>query len=158
VTALYVCFLFGYTELAAAIPDAGGPFAFVGRAFGPRVARLAAAATLMEFAFAPPAIARAIGSYVHFRVPSLPVDAVAVGAFVLFGAINARGVTVALAFELVVTALATFELALYFALTGPHVSMGNLLTTPLLPRRVAGGVGGRSVSPSGSTWGWRGWR
>lgn len=133
VTALYVCFLFGYTELAAAIPDAGGPFAFVGRAFGPRVARLAAAATLMEFAFAPPAIARAIGSYVHFRVPSLPVDAVAVGAFVLFGAINARGVTVALAFELVVTALATFELALYFALTGPHVSMGNLLTTPLLP-------------------------
>lgn len=133
VTALYVSFLFGYTELAAAIPDAGGPFAFVGRAFGPRAARLAAAATLMEFAFAPPAIARAIGSYVHFRVPGLPVDAVAVGAFVLFGAVNARGVTVALAFEMVVTALATFELALYFALTGPHVSMGNLLTTPLLP-------------------------
>jgi len=133
VTLLYLCFLFGYTELATAIPDAGGPFAYVLRAFGPRPARLAAAATLLEFVFAPPAIARAIGSYVHYRVPALPVGAVAFGAFVLFGAINARGVTLAVAFELVVTALATFELGLFFVLTAPHIEVARIVTTPRLP-------------------------
>ena len=138
VTALYVCFIFSYTELSTAIPHAGGPFAFAQRAFGPWGAYLAGAATLMEFLFAPPAIARAIGSYVHFRVPSLPVDAVAVGAFVVFGAVNALGVSVAATFELIVTVLATFELALFFFLTAPHIEASRLLAHPLLPHGVGG--------------------
>ncbi len=133
VTVLYACFIFPYTELSTAIPHSGGPFAFAQRAFGPWGAYLAGAATLLEFLFAPPAIARAIGSYVHFRVPALPVDLVAVLAFVVFGLVNAVGVSVAATFELVVTVLATFELGLFFALTGPHVSSARLFAHPLLP-------------------------
>jgi ethanolamine permease len=138
VTVLYVCFIFSYTELSTAIPHAGGPFAFAQRAFGPWGAYLAGAATLLEFLFAPPAIARAIGSYVHFRVPALPVDAVAVGAFAVFGLVNALGVSIAAAFELVVTVLATFELGLFFFLTAPHVEAARLFARPLLPHGVAG--------------------
>lgn len=138
VTLLYVCFIFSYTELSTAIPHAGGPFAFAQRAFGPWGAYLAGAFTLLEFLFAPPAIARAIGSYVHFRVPALPVDAVAVGAFVVFGTVNALGVSIAATFELVVTVLATFELALFFGLTAPHVQASQLLARPLLPHGWAG--------------------
>ncbi|MDB4929665.1 MAG: ethanolamine transporter [Myxococcaceae bacterium] len=138
VTVLYVCFIFSYTELSTAIPHAGGPFAFAQRAFGPWGAYLAGAATLLEFLFAPPAIARAIGSYVHFRVPALPVDAVAVGAFVVFGVVNAVGVSIAATFELVVTVLATFELGLFFFLTAPHVEAARLFARPLLPHGVAG--------------------
>lgn len=138
VTALYVCFIFPYTELSTAIPHAGGPFAFAQRAFGPWGASLAGAATLLEFAFAPPAIARAIGSYVHFRAPALPVDGVAVGAFAAVGVVNALGVSLAATFELVVTALATFELALFFALTAPHVEAARLLARPLLPHGLGG--------------------
>ncbi len=138
VTLLYVCFIFSYTELSTAIPHSGGPFAFADRAFGPRGRYLAGAFTLMEFLFAPPAIARAIGSYVHFRAPALSVDAVAVGAFVLFGAINALGVSIAVTFELVVTALATLELGLYFALTAPHVQATLLFPPTLLPHGVSG--------------------
>lgn len=138
VTALYVCFIFSYTELSTAIPHSGGPFAFAQRAFGPWGAYLAGASTLLEFLFAPPAIARAIGSYVHFRLPSLPVNAVAVGAFVVFGLLNAAGVSIAAAFELLVTVLATFELGLFFALTGPHVSRAQLFAAPLLPEGWGG--------------------
>lgn len=138
VTALYVCFIFSYTELSTAIPHAGGPFAFARRAFGPWGAWFAAVSTLLEFLFAPPAIARAIGSYVHFRVPSAGVNAVAVGAFVVFGAINALGVSIAATFELLVTALATFELALFFALTGPHVSLARITAAPLFPEGATG--------------------
>lgn len=138
VTALYVCFIFPYTELSTAIPHSGGPFAFAQRAFGPWGAYVAGASTLLEFLFAPPAIARAIGSYVHFRAPSLSVDAVAVASFAVFGALNAAGVSVAATFELLVTALATFELALFFFLTGPHVRASQLLATPWFPEGARG--------------------
>ncbi len=138
ITVLYVCFIFPYTELSAAIPHAGGPFAYARRAFGPWGAYLAGAATLLEFLFAPPAIARAIGSYVHLRAPSLPVNAVAVGAFVVFGIVNAVGVSLAATIELVVTVLATFELVLFCGLTAPHVEASRLLATPWFPQGVTG--------------------
>ena len=139
VTALYVCFIFSYTELSTAIPHAGGPFAFAQRAFGPWGAYLAGASTLLEFLFAPPAIARAIGSYVHFRVPGASVNVIAVGAFVVFGLVNALGVSIAATFELVVTVLATFELGLFFALTAPHVELARITAAPMFPEG-AGGV------------------
>ncbi len=138
VTVLYVCFIFSYTELSAAIPQSGGPSAFAKRAFGPWGAYFAGASTLLEFFFAPPAIAKAVGAYVHFRVPWLAVNHVAVGAFVVFGLINAWGVSIAATFELVVTALATFELGLFFFLTAPHVSVDRLLAAPMLPHGVRG--------------------
>lgn len=133
VTVLYLCFIFSYTELSSAIPSSGGPFAFAARALGPRAAAIAAAATLVEFVFAPPAIARAIGSYVHFRVPTLPINAVALGAFAVFGLVNVLGVSIAATFELIVTALAAFELGLFFVLTAPHIESARVLTEPLLP-------------------------
>ena len=138
VTVLYVCFIFSYTELAAAIPHSGGPSAFAKRAFGTWGAYVAGAATLIEFLFAPPAIARAVGAYVNFRAPSLSVNLVSVGAFVVFGAINAMGMSLAATLELVITLLATFELGLFFVLTAPHVQSATLLSQPLLP----GGIGG----------------
>ena len=62
VALMYTCFIFSFTELTTAIPQAGGPFAYSKTAFGPTGGYLAGAATLIEFVFAPPAIALAIGS------------------------------------------------------------------------------------------------
>lgn len=138
VTAMYVAFIFSYTELSTAIPSAGGPFAYARRALGPFGGYVAGFATLLEFVFAPPAIALAIGSYVNFRVPGLPVLAVAVGAFIVFGAINILGVGIAATFELVVTVVAVAELLVFFGLTAPHVQVANLVTDPMLPHGWGG--------------------
>lgn len=138
VTLMYVCFIFSYTELSTAIPHAGGPFAYARRALGPFGGFVAGFATLLEFVFAPPAIALAIGSYVNFRLPELPVVGVAVAAFLVFGAINIAGVAIAATFELVVTAVAVFELLLYFGLTAPHVQVANIVTDPMLPHGWGG--------------------
>ena len=59
VAAMYVAFIFSFTELTTAIPQAGGPFAYANRAFGPLGGAIAGFATLVEFVFAPPAIALA---------------------------------------------------------------------------------------------------
>lgn len=137
-TVMYICFVFSFTELSTAIPHSGGPYAYARRALGPGWGLVAGAATLLEFVFAPPAIALAIGSYIHFRMPSLGVIPIAVGAYVVFGALNCWGVEMAARFELFVTALAVFELVMFFGITGPHVEARHILTTPLLPFGGAG--------------------
>jgi ethanolamine permease len=137
VTVMYVCFIFPYTELSTAIPNSGGPYAYARRALGPTGGFVAGFGTLVEFVFAPPAIALAVGDYLNYRF-GLPKLSGAVGAFLVFGAINVLGVGIAATFELVVTALATFELLLYVGLTAPHVDLSNLLTEPLIKDGAAG--------------------
>jgi ethanolamine permease len=133
VTVMYVAFIFSYTELSTAIPHSGGPFAYALKALGPFGGFVAGFGTLVEFVFAPPAIALAIGAYVHFRVPDLPKLTVAVAAFAVFGLLNVLGVQLAATFELIVTALAAMELGIFFFLTTPHVETARIVTTPLLP-------------------------
>src|ERR1051325_10118160 len=105
VALMYTTFIFSFTELTTSIPHAGGPFEYSRRAFGPLGGFLAGYATLIEFVFAPPAIALAIGAYLNVQFPALHPKASAVGAYLVFMALNIVGVRIAATFELVVTLL-----------------------------------------------------
>ena len=91
IAAMYTTFIFSFTELTTAIPHAGGPFAYSKRAFGPTGGYLAGAATLVEFVFAPPAIALAIGAYLNVQFPSLDPKLAALGAYLVFMTLNIVG-------------------------------------------------------------------
>ena len=67
---LYITFTFSYTELACAIPRAGGVFDYASRAMGRDIGFIAGMAQIIEFVFAPPAIAAAIGAYFHIFFPN----------------------------------------------------------------------------------------
>src|SRR6266478_5730300 len=125
-TILYVTFIFSYTELSCAIPRAGGAFDFGLRAFGPSGGLLLGVAQLVEFLFAPPAIAAAIGAYFNLFFPAAPPAAIAIVAYVAFTALNIWGVKQAAAFELFVTIAAVGELLLFIAVTAPHFQFANL--------------------------------
>ena len=84
ITILYITFIISFTELTTSIPNAGGPFAYAYKAFGATGGLVAGYATLIEFVFAPPAIAFALGSYVHFLHSSIPVMYTAVGCYIVF--------------------------------------------------------------------------
>ncbi|HEX8326788.1 MAG TPA: ethanolamine permease [Hymenobacter sp.] len=131
VTVLYVTFIFSFTELTTAIPQAGGPFAYAHRAFGPIGGFVAGYATLVEFLFAPPAIAFALGSYVHFLYPGVPVLYTALGCYVAFTLINLLGIKESATFSLVVTVLAVAELLLFMGLVAPHFQVSNFLAHPV---------------------------
>ena len=122
---MYTTFIFSYTELTTAIPHAGGPFAYSYRAFGPAGGYVAGFATLVEFVFAPPAIALAIGAYLNVQVPSLSARGAAVGAYVVFMALNMAGVTIAATFELVVTVLAIVELLVFMGVVSGGFAWSN---------------------------------
>lgn len=116
---MYATFIFSFTELTTAIPQAGGPFAYAQLAFGPVVGLIGGYATLLEFVFAPPAIALAIGSYLNVQFPTLDPRNAAIGAYGVFMALNIAGVTIAATFELLVTVLAVVELLVFMAVVAP---------------------------------------
>ena len=127
VAAMYTTFIFSFTELTTSIPHAGGPFAYARRAFGPTGGYLAGAATLVEFVFAPPAIALAIGAYLHVQFPGLELKHAAMGAYLVFMALNIVGVQIAATFELVVTLLAIFELLVFMGVVSPGFAWSNFM-------------------------------
>ncbi|MEP7107722.1 MAG: ethanolamine permease [Ferruginibacter sp.] len=123
---LYVTFTFSYTELACAIPKAGGVFDYATRAMGKDIGFIAGMAQIIEFVFAPPAIAAAIGAYFHIFFPQFSVTTIAITAYILFTALNIYGVKAAATFELIITGFAVFELLLFSGITLPHFHWNNL--------------------------------
>jgi ethanolamine permease len=123
---LYITFTFSYCELASAIPKAGGAFDYASRAFGNDLGFIAGMAQNIEFIFAPPAIAFAIGAYFNLFFPQVPILTIAISAYVIFTALNMYGVRAAALFELVITILAVGELLLFSGVTLPHIEWNNL--------------------------------
>jgi len=123
---LYVTFTFSYTELACAIPKAGGGFYYSNRALGKDWGFIAGMAQNVEFIFAPPAIAFAIGAYFNLFFPQIPILAIAIFSYVVFTALNIYGVKAAAMFELLITIFAVGELLLFAGVSLPHFELKNL--------------------------------
>jgi ethanolamine permease len=127
IAVMYTTFIFSFTELSTSIPHAGGPFAYARRAYGPKMAFLAGYATLVEFVFAPPAIAMAIGAYLNVQFPGVDPKTFAIGAYVIFVALNIIGVHIAATFELFVTILAIIELLVFMGVVSPGFTISNFV-------------------------------
>jgi ethanolamine permease len=127
---LYSCFSFSYAELACAIPKAGGAYDYAEKAFHKDIGFITGLAQIIEFVFAPPAIAIAIGAYLHLAFPQVPVLGAAIAVYLIFTALNIYGVKAAANVELVVTILAVGELLLFSCLTLPHFSAAKFSENP----------------------------
>jgi ethanolamine permease len=126
ITVFYTTFIFSYSELSTSIPHAGGPSAYARRAMGPFMGFMTGLACLLEFVFAPPAIAVSTGAYIHFLIPSINAVYATVGMFIIFILINLIGVKGAAIIELVATIMALLGLAIYYAAGLPHVDTANI--------------------------------
>jgi len=131
ITLMYVTFIFSYTELTTAIPHAGGAFAYAYRAMGPFGGLIAGYATLVDFLFATPAIAAALGAYLNFLWPAIPALYSALFFNVVFIAINWLGVKESAVFSVFITVLAVAELLLFMGLVAPHFKMTNFMSHPM---------------------------
>ncbi len=127
ITLLYVSFIFSFTELTTSIPHAGGPFAYSHRAFGAIGGLIAGYATLVEFLLATPAIAFALGSYIHFLYPGLPVLWTAIAFYLALTGMNMLGIKESALFSLIITILAVLELLVYMGIVAPAFKSANFL-------------------------------
>lgn len=128
---MYITFSLSYSELACAIPKAGGAFDYAAKAFGKDIGFVAGMAQWIEFVFAPPAIAWGIGSYFHLLFPTVDAFTFGLVAYFIFTAINILGVKISATFELIITIIAVVELTIFAALTLPAFEFKNLTTNPL---------------------------
>lgn len=128
---MYFTFTFSYTEMACAIPRAGGAFEYANRGLGKHLGFIAGIAQNIEFVFAPPAIAAAIGAYLNLLYPSVDLMLFAIGAYFIFTIINILGVKLAASFELVITILAVIELLIFAGVTLPEFQFSNLQSNPM---------------------------
>ncbi len=126
VIAMYITFTFSYTELACAIPKAGGAFDYAGRALGKDIGFLTGMAQNIEFIFAPPAIAFGIGAYFQIFFPHVFVTAIAISAYLIFFLLNVSGIQLAATFELVITSIAVVAVLIFCLNTSTHVEWKNL--------------------------------
>jgi ethanolamine permease len=124
---LAITFTFSYTELACAIPKAGGVFDYATRALGKDMGFIAGMAQNVEFIFAPPAIAFAIGAYLNLFFPEIPVLGIAIVAYFIFTSLNIFGIQLAAMFELVITIIAVCGLILFAGITLPEFKAENLM-------------------------------
>jgi ethanolamine permease len=131
ITLMYITFIFSYTELTTSIPHAGGAFAYAYRALGPFGGLVAGYATLIDFLFATPAIAFALGAYLHFLYAPIPVLYSALFFNVVFIGINILGIKESAVFSVFVTILAVAELLLFMGVVSPHFKMSNFLSHPM---------------------------
>lgn len=134
---LYVTFTFSYAELASAIPKAGGGFDYSRRAFGDTWGFITGMAQNIEFIFAPPAIAFAIGAYFNLFFPDIPILVIAIISYIIFTALNIRGVKISALFELGITLFAVGELLLFAGITLPHFS-SEAFFNHSLPNGISG--------------------
>ena len=137
IIAMYVCFTFCYTEMACAIPKAGGAFDYADRALGKKWGFIAGMAQNIEFVFAPPAIAFAIAAYLNIFIPGEHTLTIAIATYLVFTGVNIIGVRFAATFELLITVIAVGELLLFTGLTLPHVELSNLAVNAL-PHGISG--------------------
>jgi len=128
---LYVTFTFSYSELSCAIPKAGGVFDYADRALGKDIGFIAGMAQNIEFIFAPPAIAFAIGAYFNLIFPQFDILWIAITMYLIFTLLNMYGVKAAATFELIITILAVAELLIFAGVTLPHFQAENLTRNAL---------------------------
>jgi ethanolamine permease len=105
------------------MPKAGGAFIYAQRAFGPGIGFLAGLAQWIEFTFAPPAIAAAIGAYFSLFFENIPPTIIAIIAYFIFTALNIWGVKMSAIFELLITVFAVVEILIFASVTLPHFSL-----------------------------------
>ena len=134
---MYTTFTFSYAELACSMPKAGGAFIYAHKALGPRWGFLGGMAQNIEFIFAPPAIAFAIGAYLDNIFPGHHALTFAVISYFIFTFINILGVKLAATFELIVTVIAVGGLLLFSSLTLPHFEW-NHFSQNALPNGFSG--------------------
>lgn len=123
VAIMYIAFVLNYAELTCAMPRAGGAFIYAERAFGSGVGFLAGLAQWIEFTFAPPAIAAAIGAYFSLFFESIPPTIMAIIAYFIFTSLNIWGVKMSAIFELAITIFAVVEILIFASVTLPHFSL-----------------------------------
>lgn len=111
---MYVCMVYSIAELSTALPHAGGFYSFTRNALGPLGGFICGVTDTIEYVVTPAVVVVGVGGYLNALVPSIPVWVWWLVSYIIFVAINIRGVELTLKVGLVITILATAVLVFFY--------------------------------------------
>ncbi|HWI46662.1 MAG TPA: amino acid permease, partial [Rummeliibacillus sp.] len=139
---MYLCMCLGISELATALPFAGGPYSFARRAMGPYVGFLTGIGVVLQYFIAAPVIAIGIGAYISFLFPSITTVAAAAMMYLFFMIIHIIGIKEYATLEMVFVMVALGLLVLMYFVGLPQINIDNLLNTANSTALIPGGIAG----------------
>ncbi len=132
---MYTAMVFALAELSAAIPTAGGGYAFARRAMGPWGGYLTGTAILIEYTLAPAVVATFIGGYMDTLI-GFGGPIVYLLCYVVFVGIHLYGVGEALKVMFAITVVAIVAIAAFVIGMIPQFEVANLFNID--PTNAAG--------------------
>jgi ethanolamine permease len=148
VTVMYLALCCSVAEMSAALPHAGGAYAFARAAMGPWGGYLAGISQTVAFVLLPAAIVVGIGGYLGaiFETPDSFAPVWWLAVYVVFVALNAWSAGTAFRVAVILTSIALAVLAIFVIGAIPHFSWDMALAVPADPgggsRSLSGGLGG----------------
>jgi ethanolamine permease len=132
---MYTAMVFALAELSAAIPTAGGGYAFARRAMGPWGGYLTGTAILIEYTLAPAVVATFIGGYMDTLI-GFGGPIVYLLCYLVFVGIHLYGVGEALKVMFAITVVAVVAIAAFVIGMIPQFEVANLFNID--PTNAAG--------------------
>ncbi len=132
---MYTAMVFALAELSAAIPTAGGGYAFARRAMGPWGGFLTGTAILIEYTLAPAVVATFIGGYMETLI-GFGGPIVYLLCYLIFVGIHLYGVGEALKVMFAITVVAIVAIAAFVIGMIPQFEVANLFNID--PTNAAG--------------------
>jgi ethanolamine permease len=132
---MYTAMVFALAELSAAIPTAGGGYAFARRAMGPWGGFLTGTAILIEYTLAPAVVATFIGGYMDTLI-GFGGPIVYLLCYLVFVGIHLYGVGEALKVMFAITVIAVVAIAAFVIGMIPQFEVANLFN--ITPNNAAG--------------------
>src|ERR671913_2315046 len=122
---MYTAMVFALAELSAALPTAGGGYAFARRALGPLGGFMTGTAILIEYTLAPAVVATFIGGYMDTLI-GFGGPFVYLLCYLVFVGIHLYGVGEALKVTFAITAIAVVAIAAFILGMIPQFEVANL--------------------------------
>src|SRR5918993_795961 len=122
---MYTAMVFALAELSAALPTAGGGYAFARRALGPLGGFMTGTAILIEYTLAPAVVATFIGGYMDTLI-GFGGPIVYLLCYLIFVGIHLYGVGEALKVTFAITAIAVVAIAAFILGMIPQFEVANL--------------------------------
>lgn len=127
VSAFFIILTHIFSDLSAAFPYAGGPYAFARKGLGPFEGYLTGMLTVIEFLFASIAVTISIDSYILNIYPALSQFNIAIICYVIFLIIEVIGVKQSAVIQLIMTCTAIIALVIFYIGTFEAVNLAYIV-------------------------------
>ena len=127
ITIMYLGLTYSIAEMSPALPHTGGAYSFARTAFGPWGGFITGIAENIEYVLTPAVIVYFIGAYLTaiFGTPAAFQPAWWILSYIVFVALNARGVELSFTVTTIVTLLAIAVLVIFFVSAIPFFDFGR---------------------------------